>query len=316
MLIELTAVKRRAFRKCDRVEVSALPRRPTPELFGTVMSKVHGDNFVPATSHHSRGDLKCDGLLKKPLTIYACYGPTNGGAHLTPQSMKAAVAKVADDCNGAIKNWPDIEHWIFVTNFVDGIPPQITQEILRIQRLAPRPALNQFGLEQFETHILGLSHHHIEDLVGDATTEEDFRSMQIPVVQSVINDIITTVSASTTRDDLPIVVPAQKLDFNQLPEVYRTRLNQGFQNSGRVSKYLHDHQDPTLDGAIAGVFKTKYIELKSQGLKPWQIMDCLYDFALAGQGSTTPREVAVWSLLAYLFEECTIFEDDPTKVPA
>jgi hypothetical protein len=40
-------------------------------------------------------------------------------------------------------------------------------------------------------------------------------------------------------------------------------------------------------------------------------MDELYAFTLAENRPTTPREVAVWSLLAYMFERCTIFKDKP-----
>jgi hypothetical protein len=43
-------------------------------------------------------------------------------------------------------------------------------------------------------------------------------------------------------------------------------------------------------------------------------MDELFDFALAGRKPVTSRQVAIWSLLAYLFEKCTIFEDKPVEV--
>ena len=39
----------------------------------------------------------------------------------------------------------------------------------------------------------------------------------------------------------------------------------------------------------------------------------LYEFAMAGHKAKTAREVAIWSLLAHLFEKCTIFEDAPVE---
>jgi hypothetical protein len=78
-----------------------------------------------------------------------------------------------------------------------------------------------------------------------------------------------------------------------------------------VGEYLLNHPDPTFDAKIASVFKGKYDELKIQAIQPDEIMDCLYEFTLGGQQNSTPREVAVWSLLAHLFEKCTIFEDHP-----
>jgi hypothetical protein len=87
----------------------------------------------------------------------------------------------------------------------------------------------------------------------------------------------------------------------------------GFQNASKVENYLLGNYVPTLGQDFARVFKAKYLELRSQALTPDTIMDALYDFALAGHNPTTPRQVAIWSLLAYLFEKCTIFEDKPVE---
>jgi len=284
------------------------------QFLGDVLIKVHGDNFVPATSHYSQGDLKCDGLLWTPLTVYACYGPQNGGQGLSAQALRKAVAKVESDYMGAVKHWPKLEVWQFVSNFVDGIPPQITQQILNLQGLTQDRQLKQFGKEQFEAHIFSLPLVHIEELVGDAATDDDFRNVQIPEIQTLVDEIIAKVSDDRLLDDTPIEVPSAKLEFNALPEVYHLRLMQGLPNARRVAHHLQYHPDPTLDRNIASIFKAKYVEYKSQGLASGQIMDDLYDFALGGQPPKTPREVAVWSLLAHLFEKCTIFEDDPSKV--
>ncbi|MBD2746115.1 hypothetical protein IC232_05305 [Microvirga sp. BT688] len=311
----MTSIKRRAFSNALELKLRRCRGDMLQEFLGDVMSKRHGDNFVRATAHYSQGDLKCDGLLLDPLTIFACYGPTNGGQGLTAQGLAKAVAKVTEDHDGAVENWPGLKEWIFVSNFIGGCPPQITQEILKLDA-ANGHKVKQFGQEQFENIILGFDMADIEELLGNAATDEDFRCMQIPEVQSVIDNVMQRVADGVVRDDVPVEVPAAKLDFNQLPDIYRGRIKQGFQNASRVAEYLLNYADPTLDGTIAGVFKAKYLELKTQGLRPGEIMDGLYDFALGGQRGTTPREVAVWSLLAHLFEKCTIFEDDPSKVAA
>ena len=81
---------------------------------------------------------------------------------MTNQGIKKAAVKVADDYNGALDNWPTLKVWQFVSNFIDGVPPQITQEILRLQALTKERALKQFGKEQFEAHIFDLSLADIE----------------------------------------------------------------------------------------------------------------------------------------------------------
>ena len=282
------------------------------QLFlAAVMAKVWKDNFVPASAHYSQGDLKCDGLLLDPLTVFACYGPTNGGDGQSSGSIAQAVAKVAEDFVGAVQNWPALKEWIFVTNYVTGTPPQITSKILELAGAHPDRVLKQFGLEQFRLAIFALGSDDIDELLGDAATDEDFRRLQLPEVQLVINDVMQRVRGNEVSDDQPVVVPARKLDFNNLSKIYRDRIRLGFQNAGTVAEYLLNYPDPTFDAKIASVFKGKYDELKIQGIQPDEIMDCLYEFTLGGQQNSTPREVAVWSLLAHLFEKCTIFEDHP-----
>ena len=80
-----------------------------------------------------------------------------------------------------------------------------------------------------------------------------------------------------------------------------------------MANLLHNHPNPLFDGEVAGVFKAKYLELKAQGFAPGDIMDELYEFAMAGHKAKTAREAAICSLLASLFEKCTIFEDAPVE---
>ena len=202
-----------------------------------------------------------------------------------------------------------LKEWIFVSSYVAGTPPQITAKIIELAGVHSDRVLKQFGLEQFRLAIFGLSLDDIEELLGDAATDEDFRHLQLPEVQMVINDVMQRVHGHGVNDDQPVIVPAAKLDFNNLSKIYQDRIRLGFQNARTVGEYLLNHPDPTFDGKIASVFKGKYGELKIQGIQPDEIMDCHYEFTLGGQNNSTPREVAVWSLLAHLFEKCTIFED-------
>ena len=106
-------------------------------FLSAVATKVWGDNFVPATAHYTQGDLKCDGRLKKPRTVFACYGPTNGGDGQSEGATAQVVAKVDSDFFGALKEWPEIKEWIFVNSYVTGIPPQITAKLMKIADAYP-----------------------------------------------------------------------------------------------------------------------------------------------------------------------------------
>lgn len=279
------------------------------------MSKRFGDNFVPVGTDYSRGDLQCDGMLLAPKTIYACYGPVNAGANATEAAIKTAVDKVQSDFDGALHNWPDLACWTFVHNYFD-IPAQILHKFQEVQASNSNRTLALFGKEQFEKVLFELDADAIDDLIGDAATDEDFRSLQPAEVLHVVNDIMSAVHLQGVSDDQPVQVPEQKLHFNGLSQICRSRIVDGIQNAGRVATLLQDHQDPLLDARLAGLFKGKYLDLKAQALEPDDILFELYDFAAGGLKTSATREVAVWSLLAHLFEKCTIFEDAPVQVDA
>ncbi len=284
-------------------------------FLAALMAKVHGNNFIPAGTDYSRGDLKCDGLLQDPLTIFACYGPVNAGAHSTDGSMKKAVEKVGMDFEGACAHWPRMKEWYFVTNYMET-PAQIIQKVLDLQHENPDRKVRIFGRAQFENHIFGLNDDDIQELLGPDATEEDFRTVQPQEILAVVKAVMARGAFRKQDDAQPVVVPFEKLEFNGLDKVYRDRISKGFENTYSVEHLINENANPLFGGDLASIFKAKYVELDCQGLAPGEIMDELYDFTLAGERATTPREVAVWSVLAYFFEKCTIFKDRPLREAA
>lgn len=285
------------------------------EFLALLMAKVHGDNFQPIGTDYSRGDLQCDGLLHNPLTIFACYGPVNAGASATEASMKTAVAKVESDLLGARKEWPNLKEWKFVHNYVDP-PAQIVHKLLGLRAEHVGIVISMFGREQFETALLGLDDDAVEELVGDAASEEDFRALQPDVLLKVVAALLMSDGASAPTDDQPVKVPAQKLRFNGLSDHTQSRIVQGLQNAEWVSKLLQDHQDPMIEGALAAILKERYLDFKAQSLEPDDIMFQLWEFVANTTALTAALDVAIWSLLAHFFEKCTIFEDSPVSETA
>jgi hypothetical protein len=283
------------------------------EFLQALMVRTHGAKFQPVGTDYSRGDLKCDGLLLDPLTVFACYGPVNAGANATEAAMKTAVAKVGSDFDGAKSNWPDIEAWVFVHNYVEQPPAQIVSKVLELKAVHTGVTIELFGKERFEEALFSLKAEDIDELVGDAATEEDFLALQPAEVLRIVGDLMASVDQRTVPDDDPIEVPDQKLHFNGLTSHSRSRIAQGMLNAEAVAKLLEGHQDPLLSANLAGVLKAKYLDLKAQGLTPDDILFSLYDF-IAGAGKPSAAlDASIWSLLAHVFERCTIFEDKPAE---
>src|ERR1700749_2093150 len=116
MPTSISHVAKRAFRNALELKLRRCRGDMLQNFLAAVATKVWEDNFIPATAHYTQGDLKCDGLLKDPRTIFACYGPTNGGDGQSDGATAQVVAKVNEDFLGALKKWPDIEQWIFVNS--------------------------------------------------------------------------------------------------------------------------------------------------------------------------------------------------------
>lgn len=306
-----SASRRKAIRTALELKLRRAKGLRLQEFLQALMQKIHGAKFQSVGTDYSRGDLKCDGLITDPLTVFACYGPVNAGANATEAAMRTAVAKVESDFAGAKANWPNIKAWVFVHNYVEQPPAQIVQKVLELQDLHPGVSIELFGKEKFEKELFSLGSSDVDELIGDAATDEDFRALHPAEVLRIVSALMATVDHRTVPDDDPIEVPEQKLHFNGLTAHSRSRITQGLLNAERVATLLQDHQDPMLNASVAGVLKAKYLDLRAQALDPDDILFSLYDFIAGADKPSASLDASVWSLLAHVFERCTIFEDKP-----
>jgi hypothetical protein len=169
------------------------------------------------------------------------------------------------------------------------------------------------GHDWFEEQILALEASKIEDLLGPAATSADTQNLQ----PTDLRDLVAGVAAAVDSVEYDVTtirpVPAEKIDFNNLPSHWRSLIQGGWQNAHHVSTYINRHSDPLVGEKVAQVFRARYRYLRAQNLSPGGIMSGLYEM-VTGVGSVPPaRQVAAQALLAFLFESCDIFEDHPSK---
>ncbi|TXN72553.1 hypothetical protein FV230_04305 [Methylobacterium sp. WL6] len=284
-------------------------------FFGALMSRVHRENFEAAGTDYSRGDLQCDGRLVDPETIFACYGPANAGANATEASMRTAVAKVRSDFEGAMRNWPGMTAWVFVTNYLET-PAQMLKEVAALRDAFPAIKITTFAKDSFERVLLSLEIDEIEDLFLGDMTDEDFRNIEARDIMAVVRDVMANVGVRHELDEPPKPVPEGKLEFNELSSLTRDRIAKGFAGVPMVKRLFADYPDPLVPPDLAAAYRSKYQELELQGLAPGDIMDGLYLFTINGHPATTSREAAVWTVIAYFFEACTIFREPPVAEKA
>ena len=102
-----------------------------------------------------------------------------------------------------------------------------------------------------------------------------------------------------------------KIEANLLSGVVADFLKIGMQKSPLVMQFFNAWHDPQYGEQIAATFNNEYKKLKAHRphLHPDEIFGRLEQWA-GGVANTTPsHKAAVLAVMAYLFDECEIFED-------
>src|SRR5581483_11629599 len=273
------------------------------DFVAEIFDRRFGGDFFKIKPYGQQGDKKCDGIVKslrKLLQVYA------------PQSMKsdATIAKINEDFAGAVKNWADLfDEWIFVHNQVKGLPPDVAKHLISIDG-SHKKNVTHWSESQVIALVEQLSDVHVEVLLGPLP---DFRNLS-PVTAEDIKVVFTAVAQQLpTHEDISVVASG-KLEANALSSNVKALLRAGTQKSRNVADLFHKWHDPELGERVAAAFRHKYVELRNAGKAGDEIFEELWRFAGGGKYLQSSRELATLALLAFLFEQCDIFE--PAKVDA
>jgi len=116
-----------------------------------------------------------------------------------------------------------------------------------------------------------------------------------------------------SSDAIPRPVSPEKLEYNQLSEDTGYFLRHGMIKSRVVRNYLDQHPDKELASRVTNAFRDEYGRLKQRESNADAIFYGLRAFAQGPFTQSTQTEGAVLAVLAYLFEECDIFENPPDR---
>lgn len=283
------------------------------DFFSTVLEKKHGSDFVRVRPFGSVGDKGCDGYLASTGCVYQCFGKLQDAA----VNSTTLTGKISADyalADGHLKSI--MKEWHFGHNMVDGLPITAVEELETLKKANPTRTFGFVGPASLETIVLSLPPADLLYLLGPAATAEDSRTLNLSDVRDAVDALMQAIGASSAQPTTVKPVPADKLSFNKLPPHWVHLITAGSLNEAYVREYFERHPDATTGDKVAKSFSERYLALKHEGLKPGEIMDALYE-RLTGIGSVTAsRQVAAHALLAYLFDACDIFEDDPSKVSA
>lgn len=272
------------------------------------MGLLHGDDFVRIRPYGSLGDKGCDGYLQSNGQLFQCYGALAGEL----KQVATLTTKMTDDFAKALKNLGAImKEWHMVHNIADGLPVEAVIKMNALKDANPSLAFGFVGMEGFSERVFRLQPFQIESLLGPAASDMDAASLNTATLRDLVQHLRSEADAIDFNAQDLRPVPLHKLTYNNLPNHWKQLIAGGWKNAHIVGQYFDRHPDPLTGERIAKLFRDRYDYLKAQLLNPGDIMASLYEL-VTGIGTVPPqKQVAVQSLLAFLFENCDIFEREP-----
>lgn len=282
------------------------------DFFSTVMELCHGTDFIRVRPFGSLGDKGCDGYRSTGGQVFQCYGKLEDAA----PNAAGIAKKIGDDYALAGGHLGSImKEWHFAHNLVSGLP---VEAVLKIEDLktAGTHVVGAVGPTSLASIVMELPDVELFNLLGPAATAEDSRNLKLDEVRALTDSLMTSIASAAPTSGEVKPVPMDKLSFNKLPGHWVQLLSAASSNGPYVRQYFEQHPNVEMGMLVAREFAERYKALKQEALTPGEILDALYEHVTGMGAVTAVRQVAAQAILAYLFDACEIFEDNPDKVGA
>jgi len=272
------------------------------DFFSTIMEMRYPGDFVRVRPWGKLGDHKNDGYLASKRQLFQCYAPRE-------MDMTTCKTKITADFTTALPFWKDhFDQWFFTHNDIDGLAADILKLFLDLSTKHAPVSAAQWGYAELRQEFKQLSEVDIATLLGPAPGRKDVLDLRLEDVKRLLEHI--ALQPEPVAVDVRLV-PAAKLEYNQLSQATGTLLKAGMTRSEIVKKYLRGIADQTRYDRTAAAFRLRYRELREARLAPDEIFSGLQKF-IAGDAVASPsHQAATLAILAFFFEACEIFERPP-----
>ena len=275
------------------------------DFFSTLMEKCHPDDFIRVRPWGNVGDRKNDGYLKSERRIFQVYAPNE-------MEAAKAIAKIDQDFTEALPYWnTHFQNWSFVHNSRDGLGPDVAKKLLDLALHHSPMGVDHWGFEVLRMRAFNLEQADLASLLGPAPSRRDVINVGHEQLRKVLFAIARQ-PAPNDQDYRP--VSPDKLVANGLSDNVKALLTGGRLKSSLVGQFFKSYHDPTIGDDIVNSFKLRYDSLKSIHSDADIIFKYLYIFSGGLQGGDPGNEAAVLAVLAYLFDQCDIFERPRSQV--
>lgn len=270
------------------------------DFFGDVMEKAYpGGDFIRVRPWGKQGDRKNDGYLRSKRMLFQAYAPNE-------IKESETTKKIADDFAGALPYWKEFfGTWVFVHNAREGLPPAVTAALLLLEQSNGDVAVRWWGFEELRQEVFRLAEEDVSALLGPAPAPKHFSSLGFARIKPIL-DVIARKEAPPEAEIAP--VPVNKLQINRLSENVELLLQLGRRRSRLVGDFLAAYPDPQYGDEVVQAFRSRYEELRASARSPDETFRELQIFAGGDSTGDPGHQAAVFTVLAYLFDQCDIFE--------
>lgn len=267
------------------------------DFFADVMEARFGTLFSRICPWGSIGDMKCDGFLVDPTTVFQVYAPQS-------MSAKAATNKIQEDFAGALEHWKgQFTRWVFVHNSPD-MSALIRQKLNALGVEHPDIKFEAWSLAALRDLVFELPREKLVLLLGPPPSARDWT---LPGFEE-IQEVLSNVSRLPPADDgeiAPVLSGKEKANGFLRSRLW---LRVGRPHSRHVGEYFRQHPDAEYEGRMVAAFRKQYAALKEEVSFADEIYDELTTFAAGSERRGGGFELAVHGVLAYFFDKCVIFE--------
>ncbi len=281
------------------------------DFFSRLMKLKYKKNFTEVKTWGNLGDLKCDGYLSEEETIFQVYAPNEiNGAKL--------LSKTKEDYQKALVHWDNcIKHWILVQNSKDGVRGIEAHTLQAFEQYKREPGnpikISLWGIDEIKEIVFSLPIDEISSLLGEAPTIFDLQNLQIKHIQPFLVPFRLMSENPANGQDIK-EVSQHKISINNLSDYIQDLLKIGMRKAHLIELIIDLGHDVDAIQNLSESFRKQYLDLKEKHINSDKIFFELREFAGIKYIQNPTDELAILTILAYLFENCTIFEDEVASV--
>ena len=277
-------------------------------FFSRLMGLRYPSDFEATRPWGRLGDRKCDGYLRSTRTLFQCFAPND-------VSVADTLGKVREDFAGALAHQNEFwDRWVLVHNSPEGrLPTDVSMALTALQRANPKIQTEVWGFNMLRKLALELGEVDLRSLLPHIPTPAEFADLGLRDIKPVVEHL----AATFVPEEGPVVAPpAGKIAHNRLSDASAQFLTLGMAKSRLLGRYLSAHTDKGFGDRLAALFNARYRMFRSECGEPDDVLTRLFLFASGPLPTGSQRrDAAVWTVLAYFFEQCEIF-DSPTNFGA